>query len=130
MADHVGVGEIHDDGVEIAFFDGFHDRVGDSCGGHFRFEVVGGDFRRGHQNALLAAEGLFDAAIEKISDVRVFFGFGNAQIFVMQLAKNLREDVLEFFRRDGRSAARATSFRTASWRRRRDSSGASDRRIS
>ncbi len=31
MADHVGIREIHDDGVEISFFDGVDYGVGDAC---------------------------------------------------------------------------------------------------
>ena len=80
VAHHVGIGEIHDDGVEIAFFDRVNHGVGDARGGHFRLQVVGGHFGRRHQDALLAGERLFHAAIEEISDVRVFFGFGDAQI--------------------------------------------------
>ena len=47
MADHVGIGEIHDDGVEFAFLDGVDYGVGDARGGHLRLQIVGGHFRRG-----------------------------------------------------------------------------------
>src|SRR6266481_51957 len=97
VADHVGVGVIHDDCVEFAFFDGFHDRVGNSFGGHFGLQVVRCHFWRGHEDALFAGERLFDAAVEEISDVRVFFSFGAAEIFVLQLLEDLCEDLLEFF---------------------------------
>src|SRR5208283_1376417 len=97
VADHIGVGIIHDDGVELAFFDGFHDGVGDACGGHFRFQIVGGDFRGGDQDAFLAAERFFDATVEEIGNVGVFFGFGAAEIFVLQILEDLSKDVLEFF---------------------------------
>ena len=65
---------------------------------HFRLQIVGGDFGRRNQDAFFAGERLFDAAVEEIGDVRVFFGFGAAQILVVQLGEDLREDVLEFFR--------------------------------
>src|SRR5260370_4333099 len=97
MANHVGIGVIHDDGVDLALFDGFHYGIRDSLGGHFRFEIVRGDLRRGNEDALLAGERLFHAAVAEIGDVRVFFGFGAAQIFVVQVGEDLREDVLEFF---------------------------------
>ena len=98
------------------------------CGGHFGLQIVGGDFRRGHEDAFFAAKGLFHAAIEKISDVRVFFGLRDAQIAQVLLGENLRENVLEFFRRKKDSAARKSFCRTGSWRRRRDFSAARDRR--
>ena len=36
MTDHVGIREIHDDGVEFALFNRFHHGVGNAFGGHFR----------------------------------------------------------------------------------------------
>ena len=54
--------------------------VGNARGGHFGLQVVGGHFGRGHQDALFAGERLLHAAIEKVGDVRVLFGFGDAQI--------------------------------------------------
>jgi len=50
------------------------------------------------ENTLFAGEGLFHAAIEEISDVRVFFSLGAAQILVLNIGENLRENMLEFFR--------------------------------
>jgi len=47
VADHVGVGVIHDDGVRIRLFDGLHDGVGNSFGGHFGLEVVRCTFGEG-----------------------------------------------------------------------------------
>src|SRR5271168_712770 len=97
MADHVGVGVVHDDGVELAFFDGFHDRIGDALRGHFGLEVVGGYFWRGDENAFFAAEGFFDAAVEEIGYVGVFFGFGATEVFVLHVRENLGEDLFKFF---------------------------------
>ena len=53
VADHVRIGEIHDDGVEIALLDGVNYRIGDAGGGHFRLQIVGGNFRRGHRGRAL-----------------------------------------------------------------------------
>src|SRR6267378_4941201 len=100
VADHVGVGVIHDDGVELGFLDGFHDRVGDSLGGHFGLEIVSGDFRRRDEDALFAGEWFFHAAVEEIGDVGVLFGFGTAEVFVLQFLEDLGEDLFEFFRSD------------------------------
>ena len=80
--------------------DGFDYRVGDAFRGHFGFQVVGGDFGRRDQDAFFAGEGFFDAAVEEISDVGVFFGFGATQIFVLNVGEDLREDVLQLFRAD------------------------------
>ncbi len=65
MADHVGVREIHDDGVEIAFANGVGDGIGDACGAHFRLQVVGGDFRRRDENAILAGKGFSTPPLKK-----------------------------------------------------------------
>ena len=40
MADHVGIGEVDDDDIEGAVFDGFDDGVGDAGSRHFRLQVV------------------------------------------------------------------------------------------
>jgi len=78
---------------KLVLFDGLYDRVGDSFGGHFRFQVVGRDFGRGDQDAFFAGEGFFDAAVKKIGYVSVFFGFCAAQICVLNIGKDLGEDV-------------------------------------
>jgi len=41
MADHVGIGEVQDDEIEV--LEVFHDGFRDFLGGHLRFEIVGGD---------------------------------------------------------------------------------------
>ena len=45
MAHHIGVGEVHDDHVEVAAFDGFDDDVGDAGGAHLRLQIVSRDLR-------------------------------------------------------------------------------------
>ena len=100
VADHVRICKIHDDGVEIALFDCVDDGIRNACGGHLRLQVVGGNFLRRDDDSLFAGEWLFDAAIEEIGDVRVFFRFGDAKILVLQFGEDVRKDVLEFFRAD------------------------------
>src|SRR5580704_1981013 len=71
VAHHIGVGEVHDDHVEGPVFHGFHDRVGDTGGAHFRFQIVSGDFGRGDEQALFAGERLFDTSVEEVGNVGV-----------------------------------------------------------
>ncbi len=97
VADHVRVGEVHDDRVEIALFDGVDHGVGNSRRGHFRLQIVCGHFGRGNQRALLAGKRLFDAAVEEISDVGVLLGFRDAQVLVLPLREDIGQDVLELF---------------------------------
>ena len=54
MADHVGIGKVHHNEIELPRRDGCHQLVGDFIGGHFRLQVIGRDVRRWHQNALFA----------------------------------------------------------------------------
>ena len=54
--------------------------VGDFGGAHFRLQVVGGDFRRRHQNALFTRERLFTAAREEEGHMGILLGFCNAQL--------------------------------------------------
>src|SRR5258708_37357866 len=62
--------------------------------------MVSGDWRRRDEDALFAGEWFFHAAVEEIGDVRVLFGFGTAEVFVLQFLEDLGEDLLEFFGRD------------------------------
>jgi len=76
------------DGVEVALLDGLHDVVSDPCGAHLRLQIVRGHFRRRHEDALFAAERFFDAAVEEIRHVGVFFGFPrNGDFFRLCSAK-------------------------------------------
>ena len=129
MAHHVRVREVHDDGVEIAFFDGVDHRVRHARGGHFRLQIVRWHFRRGDEDTLFAGKRFFDAAIEEIGDVRVFFGFRDAQILEFAARRKRWRGCARVFPARECSAATARSSRIASWRRRRDFSGARDRRI-
>ena len=50
--------------------------------------------------AIFAGEGLVSIVVEEEGDVRIFFGLGAAEILVLNVGKNLREDVFEFFGTD------------------------------
>jgi hypothetical protein len=94
VADHVGVGEVGDDQVEGGVVDGFDDGVADAFGGHFRGQIVGRDFLRLDEGSIFAGEGSFDAAVEEVSDVRVLFRLGYAQVAQLRVAENVGQDVI------------------------------------
>src|SRR6266542_172674 len=79
-ADHVGVREVDDVNVGLAVINRAHDFVGDFERAHFRLRVVGRGLRRSYEDAAFVRKLLFDAAVEEISHVRVFFGLGDAQV--------------------------------------------------
>ncbi len=80
MADHIGVGVVEDDDLEAAGRDRFEQPVGDFEGGHLGFQIVGRDLGRRDENALLAGERRLPSAVEEKSNMRVFFGLGDAQL--------------------------------------------------
>ena len=66
-------------------------RVGDFPRAHRRSEIVGRHRAiRRDQFAVFAREPLFAAAVEKIRDVRVFFGLGQAQLTQARFARERR----------------------------------------
>ena len=80
VPDHIGIGKVNDEHVKAPFFNGFHDGIGNACGAHLGLEVVGCDFLRRHQNALLARIRLLHSAVKKVSDVGVLFSFCHSQV--------------------------------------------------
>ena len=75
-------------------------RVGHAGCGHLRFQIVGGNFRGGNHDAFFSIEWFLHAAIEKISDVRIFFSLRDAHVLELLLGENIRQNVIEFFRGD------------------------------
>src|SRR5690606_17723383 len=59
MSHHVGVGEVKANEIRLVSFHIFADSVGHPLGAHFRLQVVRGNFWRGDQDAVFAAEYLF-----------------------------------------------------------------------
>lgn len=95
MAHHVGIGVVdHHQGVD-AFVDGGDAAVGEGSGGHLGSLVVGGHPRGGHQVAVFAVEGLLDAAVEEIGDVRILLRFGGAQLAQPVFGDHLAEQTIE-----------------------------------
>ena len=95
VAHHVGVGEVHDDDVEVAFAHGVDDDIGDTVGAHFGLQIVGRDLGGRHHFALFAGEGLFDATVKEVRHVGVLFGLGDTEILPVELLANVAHDVDE-----------------------------------
>ena len=105
MADHVGVGEVHDDQVVFAGVDGLDGAVGQFGSGHFGLQVVGRDLGRGHHDAVFARVGCLLAAVEEVGDVRVFFRLGHAQLGAAGVGDHFAEDAVHGHRREQRAHA-------------------------
>ena len=110
MPHHVRIGKVHDDGVKVALLDGFHYVVGDARGAHLRLQIVRRNFGRWHHHAFFATEGLLDAAVEKIGDVRVLLCFRDAQILQVHVRETIGEDVVHFFRAEDELQPRPRLF--------------------
>ena len=98
VAHHVGVGEVHDQDIKMTFVHRFDHRVFHPLGAHLRLQVVGGHFGRRDQDAFLSGISLLDAAVEEVSDVRVFLCFRHAQVLEVQVRHDAGQDVSEFLR--------------------------------
>ena len=66
-------------------------------------QIVGRDVRARHEDAFLAGERRFAAAGEEERHVRVFLGFGDAQLLQAERREVFAERVLHRLRRDTRS---------------------------
>lgn len=99
MADHVGVCVIQNKKVILARGEFFDHEIGDAFGAHFGLQIVGGDFWRGDHLAVFARIRGFDAAVEEVGNVRIFFRFGEAELRHAALAEDLGKDVVHALRR-------------------------------
>jgi len=95
VSDHIRVREVQDDRAELARVDLAHDPLRDLVRAHFRFEVVRRDLRRRNQDALLAGETRFLAAIEEVGHVRVLLRLRDPQVRDAAFAEHLPEHVDE-----------------------------------
>ena len=93
MANHIAVRVVTDDSVILAAFDGRDQFLGQLGGTHFRLQVVSGDLRRVNQNTVFAFERIFYAAVKEEGHVRIFLGFGDAQLGFVVLRHPLAESV-------------------------------------
>ena len=74
-------------------------RVADLDRTHLRLQIIGGHLGRGRQNALFAAEGLLDAAVEEEGDVGELLRLGGAQIAQIGGGEHIAQNVLHRLRR-------------------------------
>ncbi len=93
MPDHVAVGKIQNNHVELAAVELLQNLVGNEISAHFGLQVVSCHFGRGDKVAYLVFVGLLDAAVKEERDVRILFGFRNSQLFFAELCKILAEGV-------------------------------------
>ena len=100
MADHVAVGVVADDGVVLSGLDRRDELVGNLRCAHLRLEVVGGHVGRRHENAVFARIDVLDSAVEEVRDVRVFLGFGDAQLLSSQARNVFAKAVADRLRRE------------------------------
>ena len=98
MAHHVSISEVHNHHVEATLFDGFDDGLGDSGSAHLRLQIIGRDFGRRHEQALLTREWLLHTAVEKVCDVRVFFRLRHTKIAEIQVAHHISQNIRERLR--------------------------------
>ena len=97
---------------KLALLDGLDHHVGDAGGAHLGLQIVGRDLGGRHHLAALAGIGLLVAAVEEVGDVRVLFGFGDAQVLPIQLRHDVGQDVVGMFARQHEGNLEA-SCRTA-----------------
>ncbi len=102
MTDHVGVGEVEDNQVVFAGIDGCDRLVGQLGRRHLGLQVIGGDLGRRHHDTVLALVRLLAAAVQKVSDVRIFLGLGHAQLRAAGRRYRFAEDVGEALLREDR----------------------------
>ena len=120
VADHVGIGEVQNDHVVFAGVDRLHRLGGQLRRRHLRLQVVGRDLGRRHHDAVFARVRFLAAAVEEISDVRIFLGLGHAQLRAAGVGHDLAEDVRKALRREDRRHQRVEIARcTAPCRPRR-----------
>jgi len=92
VSHHVGVGEIHHNPVVAVGVDRLDETVFQLVGRHLGLEVVGGDRRRVHQDAVFAFERLFASSVDEGGDVGIFLGLGG-----MKLLQTFAGDVFSTF---------------------------------
>ena len=91
MTDHIGIGVIDDDEVVFVRSDGFDQPVGDFGRRHFGLQIIGGDFRARHQDAVFAGKLRLASAVHEKRHMSVFLGLGETQLFQAVFGENLAQ---------------------------------------
>ena len=100
MAHHVAVGEVEDEHVVNSLVKLLENLVRHEVGAHFGLEVIGGHLRGGNDDAGFALDGRFDFRVEEKRHVRVFFRFGDMQLFQPQRGNILGQSIVDFVGRE------------------------------
>src|SRR5205814_125060 len=100
VTNHVRVGKVHNEYVRLAFFNGTKKLIGKFEGRHFGHQIVSRNSWRRHQQSLLVRKLALSAAIEKVSNVRIFLSLSHAIIPHVQRCKYLRQNISWQFRRE------------------------------
>lgn len=80
VSDHVAVGKVEDDNVVFSAVQTGKQLVGHLIGAHLRLQIVGGNLRGVDECAVLPFRNGFYTTVKEEGDVRILFGFGNAQL--------------------------------------------------
>ena len=80
MTDHIAVGQVEDDDIVLAAFNGFAALISNLNSAHLRLQVIGCNLGRSNQDTVFAFEGTLFAAVEEEGDVGILLGLGDAQL--------------------------------------------------
>ena len=100
VTNHIAVGIVDDDHLKLVGLDRRDQLVGDLGRRHRRLQIVGGDFRRRHENALLAWKHSFLTAIEEEGHVRVLLRLSDPELAQASLREHRPENVAQRQRRE------------------------------
>ena len=95
VSHHVAVCEVHDDEIVNVLADSFDKLVLHLVCRHLGLQVVGGDLRAGHEDAILALEGSLASAVEEEGYVCVLLRFGGVELAQSTAAEVFAESVID-----------------------------------
>ena len=93
VADHVCVGVVDNDEIKVAACRRLNEAIGQFTSRHLRREIVCSNFRRWHENSLLATKLPFVATVEEKCHMRIFFSLGNPQLPQSRCGDNITQSV-------------------------------------
>lgn len=101
MADHIGIRVIDEDEVVFILPDYFYEFFGDLRCAHLGDFIEVGHGRRGNQYTVFSRKSFLLPTVEEVGDMRVLFGFGDAELILVRETDGFPEAVGYFFRRKG-----------------------------
>ena len=100
MANHIAIGEVHHNKVELTGIDACNQFVFNLVSAHFGLQVIGCNLRRCHQCALLAVVRCLAAAVEEERNVSVLLGLGSVQLLQTFAAQIFAQSVVHVLFRE------------------------------